>query len=169
MKVNTRVRYGLRAVVQIARNYGGDPVPISAIAESQEISSKYLEQVVGTLRKAELIHSHKGVRGGYTLARPPAEIDLWEIISALDAHTALVDCVADPDVCDRSDSCLTRTIWSLLSLKMRDFWSSFTLQDLVEIVARGDGDPLQALAGQRPSFAPRENGPASGPPEQADR
>ena len=55
MKVNTKVRYGLRAILQIADSYGGDPVPISAISESQEISGKYLEQVVGTLRKADLI------------------------------------------------------------------------------------------------------------------
>jgi Rrf2 family protein len=145
MKVNTRVRYGLRAILQIAQGYGGDPVPISAIAESQEISGKYLEQVVGTLRKAELIDSRKGVRGGYILARPPADINLWEIISALDAHTALVDCVDDPDTCDRSDACLTRTIWSLLSVKMKEFWSNFTLQDLVAIIEKSDIDPLEAL------------------------
>ncbi len=132
MKVNTKVRYGLRAMLQISRNYGGEPVPISAIAESQEISGKYLEQVVGTLRKSELIASRKGVRGGYYLTRSPSEITLWEIILALDPHTALVDCVTDPDCCDRSEDCLTRDIWTLLSEKMRDFWSGFTLQDLTE-------------------------------------
>jgi Rrf2 family protein len=145
MKVNTRVRYGLRAILQIAQGYGGDPVPISAIADSQEISGKYLEQVVGTLRKAELIESHKGVRGGYSLARAPEQIDLWQIITALDAHTALVDCVENPEACDRADACLTRTIWSLLSIKMREFWSSFTLADLVAIVGRADVDPIEAL------------------------
>jgi Rrf2 family cysteine metabolism transcriptional repressor len=141
MKVNTKVRYGLRAILQIAQNYGGDPVPISAISQSQEISGKYLEQVVGTLRKAGLINSRKGVRGGYTLARSPDKIDLWEIITALDSQTALVDCVEDPDCCDRVEGCLTRTIWSLLSLKMREFWSSFTLQNLLEIVAEAGGNP----------------------------
>jgi len=145
MKVNTRVRYGLRAILQIAQEYGGGPVPISAISESQEISGKYLEQVVGTLRKSGLINSHKGVRGGYTLARDPGEINLWEIISSLDAHTALVDCVDDSDACDRSDTCLTRTIWSLLSLKMREFWSGFTLADLVAVIDRSDADPLALL------------------------
>jgi len=68
------------------------------------------------------------------------------IISALDAHTALVDCVDDPEACDRSDACLTRTIWSLLSIKMREFWSNFTLQDLVAIIEKSDVDPLEALA-----------------------
>jgi len=132
MKVNTKVRYGLRAMLQIAAEYGGEPVPISAIAESQEISGKYLEQVVGTLRRNDLIGSRKGVRGGYFLCRPPSEITLWEIIAALDPHTALVDCVIDPSCCDRSEACLTRDIWTLLSDRMQDFWSSFTLQDLTE-------------------------------------
>lgn len=131
MKVNTKVRYGLRAILQIADSYGGDPVPISAISESQEISGKYLEQVVGTLRKADLIISRKGVRGGYSLCRDPKDINLWEIITALDSHTTLVDCVLEPEVCDRSDDCLTRSIWTLLSARMKEFWSGFTLADLI--------------------------------------
>ena len=131
MKVNTKVRYGLRAILQIADSYGHEPVPISAISESQEISGKYLEQVVGTLRKSGLITSRKGVRGGYMLARAPEEITLWEIITALDSHTSLVDCVVEPGICDRSGDCLTRSIWKLLSLRMQEFWSSFKLSDLL--------------------------------------
>jgi Rrf2 family protein len=142
MKVNTKVRYGLRAMLQIAAGYGADPVPISAIAQSQEISGKYLEQVVGTLRKSELIASRKGVRGGYFLTRPPAEITLWEIILALDPHTALVDCVTDPACCDRSQDCLTRNIWTMLSDQMRAFWSGFTLQDLAEKMS-SPSDPAE--------------------------
>jgi Rrf2 family protein len=144
MKVNTKVRYGLRAILQIADAYGGDPVPISAISESQEISGKYLEQVVGTLRRAELIQSRKGVRGGYTLARAPEEINLWEIITALDSHTTLVDCVMEPEVCDRSDDCLTRSIWTLLSARMEEFWSSFKLSDLIKTMHEA-GDTTQQL------------------------
>jgi len=131
MKVNTRVRYGLRAILQIAGEYGGEPVPISAIAESQEISGKYLEQVVGALRRANLIVSRKGVRGGYTLGRAPTEITLWDVISALDSHTAPVDCVAEPQTCDRAGDCLTRSIWTLLDARLKEFWTGFTLADLV--------------------------------------
>ena len=145
MKVNTKVRYGLRAILQIAESYGGDPVPISAISESQEISGKYLEQVVGTLRKAELIHSRKGVRGGYTLARAPEDINLWENITALDTHTTLVDCVMEPSVCDRSDDCLTRSIWTLLSARMEEFWSSFKLSDLLQTMHETGDVSLQQL------------------------
>lgn len=146
MKVNTKVRYGLRAILQIAESYGGEPVPISAISESQEISGKYLEQVVGTLRKAELIHSRKGVRGGYTLARAPEDINLWEIITALDAHTSLVDCVIDPGVCDRSGDCLTRSIWALLSARMEEFWCSFKLSDLIKTMHETGDVNLQRLS-----------------------
>ncbi len=132
MKINTRVRYGLRAMLQIAGGYGGDPVPISTISASQEISRKYLEHVVGELRRSGLICSQRGVRGGYSLCRPPAEITLWEIITALDPQTALVDCVPDPGSCDRSDDCLTRTIWVLLSKRMENFWAGFNLADLAD-------------------------------------
>jgi len=145
MKVNTKVRYGLRAILQIADSYGSDPVPISAISESQEISGKYLEQVVGTLRKADLITSRKGVRGGYTLCRDPKDINLWEIMTALDTHTTLVDCVLEPETCDRSDDCLTRSIWTLLSARMKEFWSSFTLADLVSTMHESGGASLEQL------------------------
>jgi Rrf2 family protein len=145
MKVNTKVRYGLRAILQIAEHYGGEPVPISAIAESQEISGKYLEQVVGALRRSGLIVSRKGVRGGYTLGRSPADINLWDVISALDAHTAPVDCVTEPHTCDRSGDCLTRSIWTLLDARLKEFWTSFTLEDLVSTMRQEGHLDLQQL------------------------
>jgi len=146
MKVNTKVRYGLRAILQIADAYGGDPVPVSAISQTQEISGKYLEQVIGALRRADLVVSRKGVRGGYTVARDPKDISLWEIISALDNQTALVDCVIEPEVCDRADDCLTRSIWTLLSRRMQEFWSSFTLADLLVTMREAGDARLQQLA-----------------------
>ena len=145
MKVNTKVRYGLRAILQIADGYGGEPVPISAISQSQEISGKYLEQVVGTLRKADLISSRKGVKGGYTLVHPPEETTLWQIISALDSHTTLVECVLEPDLCDRSGDCLTRSIWSLLSRRLQEFWSAFKLSDLLKTMRETGDVNLQNL------------------------
>lgn len=146
MRVNTKVRYGLRAILQVADAYGRDPVPVSAISQTQEISGKYLEQVIGALRRAELVTSRKGVRGGYTLSRDPKEISLWEIITALDSQTALVDCVLEPEVCDRSDECLTRSIWTLLSRRMEEFWTSFTLADLLATMREAGDGRLQQLA-----------------------
>ena len=146
MKVNTKVRYGLRAILQVADAYGGEPVPVSAISQTQDISGKYLEQVIGALRRADLVVSRKGVRGGYTLARDPKDISLWEIISALDNQTALVDCVIEPEVCDRAGDCLTRSIWTLLSQRMQEFWSSFTLADLLVTMREAGDTRLQQLA-----------------------
>ncbi len=141
MRVTTRVRYGLRAIIQIADAYGQDkPVPISAISNSQEISGKYLEQLVGSLRRKALISSRKGVHGGYTLTRPPAEITLWEIISALDGETELVECVAHPEICDRAPECCTRSIWTLLGKSLHSFWDGFSLQDLLDRLPHGSDD-----------------------------
>lgn len=150
MKINTRVRYGLRAILQIAEQYGQEPVPVSAISQTQEISGKYLEQVVGSLRRAGLVESRKGVRGGYFLARAPEDVTLWDIISALDTHTSLVDCVLEPEVCDRSDACLTRSIWTLLSRRMQEFWTSFTLADLIKTMGETGESGLKQLTDLQP-------------------
>ncbi len=131
MKITTKVRYGLRALLQIAISYDGNPVPLSTIAESQEISRKYLEQLVTSLRKSDLIGSRKGVRGGYYLARSPEDISLWEVFCSLEGHTPLVECIHHPENCPRSDNCTTRDIWTLLDRKLHSFWEDFTLQDLV--------------------------------------
>jgi Rrf2 family protein len=131
MKVNTRVRYGLRAILTIARGYGGPPVSISTISEEQDISGKYLEQVVSPLRRAGLVTSQKGVKGGYVLAREPREVNLWDVIQALDAHPHLVECVDDPSTCNRSDCCVAHDVWKLLDGRLQDFWRGFTLQDLL--------------------------------------
>ncbi len=150
MRVTTRVRYGLRAMMQIADAYPGEPVPISAISQHQAISGKYLEQLVGCLRRHELIGSRKGVRGGYYLTRPPAEISVWEVISALDGETELVECVTRPEVCERSADCCTRVIWTLLGSRLREFWASFTMQDLLDHLPNGS-DGLLPCARARPA------------------
>jgi Rrf2 family protein len=145
MKVNTRVRYGLRAILQIAEGYGGDPVPLSRISRSQEISAKYLEQIMGSLRKANLVVSRRGARGGYSLTSPPGEVTLWDVMTALDPHSKMVDCVANPETCDRSDDCTSRTIWSLLSDRMCSFWSALTLEDLAGMVGDAQSDAQSSL------------------------
>ncbi|HOX25683.1 MAG TPA: Rrf2 family transcriptional regulator [Candidatus Krumholzibacteria bacterium] len=143
MKVNTRVRYGLRAILRIAEGYGGAPVSITTISEEQEISGKYLEQVVSPLRRAGLLESVKGVKGGYVLARSPRDITLWDVIQALDTHPHLVECVEDPAVCARSDGCVAHQVWTLLDSRLRDFWCGFTVADLLG--AAGSGDRPVAL------------------------
>jgi Rrf2 family protein len=132
VRITTKVRYGLRALLQIAVTYDGSPVPLSSIAESQEISRKYLEQLVASLRRADLIGSRKGVRGGYYLVREPKDISLWDVFCTLEGCTPLVECVPNPETCNRSNFCTTRGIWELLDQKLQEFWESFTLQDLID-------------------------------------
>jgi len=145
MKVNTRVRYGLRAILRIAEGYGGPPVSISTISEEQGISSKYLEQVVSPMRRAGLLLSMKGVKGGYALSRDPARVTLWDVIQSLDSHPHLVECVEDPANCSRSDCCVAHQVWTLLDARMQDFWSGFTLADLLS--AAGGGSRGATLEG----------------------
>jgi len=132
VRITTKVRYGLRALLQIAVTYDGKPVPLSSIAEAQEISRKYLEQLVAALRKAELVGSRKGVHGGYYLTREPKDISLWDVFQTLEGQTPLVECVPNPDSCERSAFCTTRSIWELLDTKLKEFWEGFTLQDLMD-------------------------------------
>lgn len=140
MKINTRVRYGLRAILRIAEGYGGPPVSIATIADEQEISAKYLEQVIGPLRKAGLVTSQKGVKGGYLLADDPARITLWQVIIALDSHPHLVECVDDPSSCSRVDCCVTYEVWKRLDLRLQEFWNSFTLAGLLDQQSNGSGN-----------------------------
>jgi len=132
VKITTKVRYGLRALLQIAVTSNGKPVPLSSIAEAQEISRKYLEQLVASLRKADLIGSRKGVHGGYYLTREPQDISLWDVFQTLEGRASLVECVPNPDSCERSVFCTTRSIWELLDMKLQEFWEGFTLQDLID-------------------------------------
>ena len=145
MKVNTRVRYGLRAILNIAEAYGQDPVSINVISRAEDISSKYLEQVISPLRRAELVVSQKGVKGGYSLARPPAEITLWDVIAALDNHPQLVDCVGHPEICERAPDCVTHRVWTLLDDRMKQFWRSFTLADLLAEYQHSGAGPVESL------------------------
>ena len=132
MRITTKVRYGLRALLEIAVTSQGQPVPLSAISESQEISRKYLEQLVGALRKAGLVGSRKGVRGGYYLVREPRDITLWDVITSLEGQVPLVDCIPHPELCSRAAFCTTRSIWELLDTRLEEFWRGFTLQDLID-------------------------------------
>ncbi len=131
MKVNTRVRYGLRAILRIADAHEIGPVSIHVISETEGISGKYLEQVISPLRRAGLVTSYKGVKGGYTLSRAPQDVTLWDVICALDTHPDLVECVREPEICDRSPECVTHRVWCLLNERMQAFWRSFTLADLL--------------------------------------
>ena len=132
MKLSTKGRYGARAMLDLALNYGKGPILLKGIARRQEISERYLEHLIATLKLAGLVKSVRGARGGYTLAKPPSQIRLSEIIETLEGSVALVECVDDPKVCHRVTFCVTRDIWGRMSEAMIGVLDSTTLEDLVQ-------------------------------------
>ena len=132
MKLSTRGKYGTRALLDIALHYDGNPVLLKDIARRQDISAQYLEQLMSPLIKAGLVRSIRGARGGVTLAKPPEEIKLSQVIQIMEGSIALVECVDDPKICPRSDFCVTRDVWEEMKRAMTQVLESTTLQDLVE-------------------------------------
>jgi Rrf2 family protein len=132
MKLSTRSRYGTRLMLDMARHYNGSPIQLGDIAKRQEVSVKYLEQIIIPLKKAHFISSVRGPKGGHILTRPPDEITVGEILAVLEDGATLVECIEHPSVCDRADLCPTRLIWKELSEAMFAKLLTITLADLVQ-------------------------------------
>ena len=132
MKLSTKGRYGVRLMFDLALQAGDGPVTLKDIAARQEISEKYLSNLIVPLKNAGFVHSVRGSQGGYTLARPPGNITLKDILLALEGPMCLVECTEKPLLCQRSGECLMRDIWSEVSGKMLDALESFTLEGLIE-------------------------------------
>ena len=133
MKLSTRGRYGLRAILDIALNENTGPVTIHNIAQRQEISERYLEQLLTMLRKNGLIKSIRGFQGGYVLNKEAREITVGDVIRALEGPIAPVECVDDSQqgTCSRIEWCVTRKVWEDLKKTINEVLDSYTLEDLV--------------------------------------
>jgi Rrf2 family cysteine metabolism transcriptional repressor len=133
MRLSTKGRYGVLAMYELARRYGEGPVSIKEIAEVQDFSNAYMEQLFASLKKAGLIMSMRGARGGYQLARKPEQITVGEIMDALEGPIELSDCVGGPQgyVCARSDVCVTRSLWKEVQDSIRAVIDHRTLEDLL--------------------------------------
>ena len=122
MKLSTRGRYGTRLMVELTRHYGYGPISMSQIAKNQNIPIKYLEQLVIPLKKAKLIRSVRGPRGGHMLARAPEKISIWELLELLESKFTFADCLHDPNICENTDACPVRPVWGkALNLMMKHF------------------------------------------------
>src|SRR5271157_231949 len=114
MKISTKGRYGLRALMDIAMHArNGLPVFLADVASRQDISGKYLEQIFSTLHRAGLLNTVRGRKGGYLLSRPPEKIRLKEIITVLEGSCTLVDCVTDQAACAKREKCAARATYGL--------------------------------------------------------
>jgi len=132
MKLSTRGRYGTRALLDLALHQGEGPVLLKDIAEREQISVRYLEHLITPLIAGGILRTTRGAKGGVSLAKPPEEIKLSEVIQLLEGSIAPVECVNSPEICSRSKSCVTRDIWGELKQAMDGILESTTLQDLAE-------------------------------------
>ena len=132
MKLSTRGRYGVRLMLDLALHEGDGPITLKDIAARQEISEKYLSNLIPLLKNAGLVHSVRGSHGGHTLARPPREITVKDILLVLEGSMCLTECTEKPMLCQRSEDCLVRGIWSEVTEKMLAVLESFTLAEMVE-------------------------------------
>lgn len=132
MRLTTKGRYGLKTMVDLAMEYGRGHVSVAALAKLQGVSDSYLEQLVGALRRADLVISARGAQGGYRLARSPEEITVAQVLQALEESTSLVDCVSLEPSCDNVCSCSTRPLWLKIQSGINAVLRSTTIQDLAE-------------------------------------
>lgn len=118
-------------MIELARHYNQGPLQINDIAKKQDISVKYLEQLIIPLKKANYIKSIRGSKGGYILSRPPEEITIGEIVAVLEGELCLTYCIKDPSSCVRFDTCPTRKIWEKVTKAIYDELNALNLLDQV--------------------------------------
>lgn len=130
MKLSTKGRYGVKAMVDLAIHHGTKPISIKSISERQNISEYYLEQLFSTLRKSGLIKSIRGARGGYVLNRAPEEITVAEVMYVLEGPIEISDCLENAS-CSNMECCATRLLWERVKDSLDSVLKSTTLSDMV--------------------------------------
>jgi len=141
VKLSTRGRYGLRAMIDMAQSEDKGPIATHTIAERQGISERYLEQLMVPLKRAGLVKSIRGSQGGYILGKSPDNITAGDIIRVLEGPIAPVECVSEsnPEECDRADYCVTRVIWTKVRDSIAEVLDSYSLADLVQEAQKSPG------------------------------
>ena len=133
MKMCTKGRYAVMAMIDIGQQTTGKPISLHEIAERQDISQEYLEQLFGRLRRAGLVDSVRGPGGGYVLARPATDIPLSEVILAVDEPLRVTRCEGDGvDGCVKGEQCCAHDLWASLGRQMMYFLESVSLEDVVQ-------------------------------------
>ena len=132
MKISTKGRYSLRMMLDLAQHYGEGFIALKDISERQDISKKYLEQIIPFLNRSELLLTNRGHMGGYQLAKAPSEITVYDILTSAEGNLAPVSCMEnEPNTCDKCDFCLTLPIYTGLYHVVRDYLQGITLQDIL--------------------------------------
>ncbi|HXX59266.1 MAG TPA: Rrf2 family transcriptional regulator [Dehalococcoidales bacterium] len=136
MKLSTKGRYAMRAMLDLAQHYGEGLILLKDVARRQDISERYLEHLFLTLKAAGLVTSARGARGGFVLSHAPSEIKLLNIIRACEGDLAPVECVRDPSTCNRASRCSARDVWCDLKEALESVLEKKSLQDMVEEQAK---------------------------------
>lgn len=132
MKITTKGRYGARVMLELAMRDSQKPTPLRKLAQDQEISAKYLEQILIPLMSSGLVKSVRGARGGYMLGKPAEDIHLYDIVRSLEGPLAPVECVMDAAYCDRVGGCVVHLVWGEMEGLLVDFLSNITLRQLAD-------------------------------------
>jgi Rrf2 family protein len=131
MKLSTRGRYGTRLMVELAKHYGKGPVSMTEISKKQDIPVKYLEQIIIPLKRANLVSSTRGPKGGHMLARSPDQINVWELLLLLESKLTFVDCITEESACENAGTCVVRPLWSKAHEAIKKLFRETTLKDLL--------------------------------------
>lgn len=130
MWVSTKAQYGMRALVEVGLG-GDEPTSLKTVADRQELSHQYLEQIFAVLRRAGIVESVRGARGGYRVSRPLSDVSALEIVELLEGSVAPVPCIDDHQACHRMGRCSTETLWRELDTAVRNVLGATSLADLV--------------------------------------
>ena len=133
MKISTKGRYGLRLMVELGGNWGKGPLSIREVARRQEISEKYLEQIILQLSRAGLVKSIRGAQGGYILTAAPEEISAGQVLRAVEGSLSPVECVDDGAECQKADQCVTCELWRRMKAAVDHVVDSTSIADLMPV------------------------------------
>ncbi len=135
MKLSARVEYGVRAMAMLAFHYKGGPLPLREIARREGISFQFLEQIFPDLRRAGLVDSFRGAKGGYLLARPPSTIKIGDIVRAVEGPIIPMGCLNESAAsrCHRDECCTARRVWERLRDRINEVLDSVSLAELTEL------------------------------------
>ena len=132
MRVPIKVDYGVRALVDLAVHAEDGPVQTAEIAQRQGIPVPYLDQLLTTLNKFGFVNSRRGPQGGHTLARPPRDVSVGEIMTTLDGNAPILECIHEPNECSIYDSCVQRDVWVSVEEAIQSVLGSITIYDLAQ-------------------------------------
>lgn len=146
MELNTKGRYAVMAMADLAKHGGEQAVPLSMIADRQQLSLAYLEQIFLRLRRAGLVESARGRSGGYRLGRPATEISVAEIMTAVEEQTRMTRCMEGGGGCIGEERCLTHSLWSALGSQIGGFLAGISLQKVIDGLPEGGDKRIGSAA-----------------------